>query len=176
MPLLKEGRLIEDTWVVLADGANAPAKANIVVSFDRLKQDLKSLISREGLLGVYLDNNVDVHELAPFIEKLSIISLNFPVFTDGRAYSQARTLTTELEFTGELRATGDVLVDQGIFMSQCGFTTFETDERQSPNQWLSIANAMSLAYQKGYNSREGFSPREVLEERDQNQPAAWGHF
>ena len=49
------------------------------------------------------------------------IDLNFPKFTDGRAFSQARLLRTRLGFQGELRATGDVLIDQLVQMQRCGF-------------------------------------------------------
>ncbi len=49
------------------------------------------------------------------------IDLNFPKFTDGRAYSQAFLLRRRLGFTGELRATGDVLIDQLVQMERTGF-------------------------------------------------------
>ena len=49
------------------------------------------------------------------------IDLNFPKFTDGRAYSQARLLRQRLKFAGEIRATGDVLIDQLVQMARCGF-------------------------------------------------------
>ncbi len=49
------------------------------------------------------------------------IDLCFPKFTDGRAYSQARLLRQRRQFTGEIRATGDVLIDQLVHMARCGF-------------------------------------------------------
>ena len=49
------------------------------------------------------------------------IDLSFPKFTDGRAYSQARLLRQRRQFTGEIRATGDVLIDQLVHMARCGF-------------------------------------------------------
>ena len=49
------------------------------------------------------------------------IDLQFPKFTDGRAYSQARLLRQRRHFTGEIRATGDVLIDQLVHMARCGF-------------------------------------------------------
>ena len=49
------------------------------------------------------------------------IDLNFPKFTDGRAFSQARLLRKRLGFQGEIRATGDVLIDQLVQMQRCGF-------------------------------------------------------
>lgn len=49
------------------------------------------------------------------------IDLHFPKFTDGRAFSQARLLRQRLNFQGEIRATGDVLIDQLVQMQRCGF-------------------------------------------------------
>ena len=51
------------------------------------------------------------------------IELNFPKFTDGRAYSQAFLLRRRLGFTGDIRATGDVLVDQLVQMERTGFSS-----------------------------------------------------
>ena len=50
------------------------------------------------------------------------IDLHFPKFTDGRAYSQAFLLRRRLGYTGEIRATGDVLIDQLVQMQRSGFT------------------------------------------------------
>ncbi len=165
MPLLKDGRTVEDHWHFIGDDDDIPVQGDIVVSFERLKNSLEILVMRKGYLGVRLDNNEDAHDLAPYINNLALIALEFPAFTDGRAYSQARLITTQLNFTGELRATGNVLADQGVFMSRCGFDAFEIDEHQPPHLWDRLANAMSLAYQKGYRARAGFSPRAVVASR-----------
>ncbi len=165
MPLLKDGRIVEDHWQFIGDDDDIPVQGDIVVSFERLKNSIEILVMRKGYLGVRLDNDADAHDLAPYINNLALIALEFPAFTDGRAYSQARLITTQLNFTGELRATGNVLADQGVFMSRCGFDAFEIDEHQPPHLWLSLANAMSLAYQKGYRARAGFSPRAVVASR-----------
>ena len=76
--------------------------------------------SAEGQAGVLaLDNTVDPQTLS--LEGISRIDLHFPKFTDGRAYSQAYLLRRRLAFTGEIRATGDVLIDQLVQMSRSGF-------------------------------------------------------
>jgi len=165
MPLLKNNQIIEDTWTFIEEGSDIPDQGNIVVSFERLTNHFKTLVMRNGALGVHLENDIDAQSLAPYIKKLSLIALHFPAFTDGRAYSQARIITTQLNYLGELRATGNVLVDQGVFMSRCGFDAFVIDERQPPLLWANIANTMSLAYQRGYKARAGFSPREGIASR-----------
>ena len=55
------------------------------------------------------------------LDGITRVDLNFPKFTDGRAYSQARLLRQRRQFTGEIRATGDVLIDQLVHMARCGF-------------------------------------------------------
>jgi uncharacterized protein (DUF934 family) len=66
-----------------------------------------------------LANDVDPRTVA--LAGVTRIDLHFPKFTDGRAYSQAFLLRRRLGFTGELRATGDVLIDQLVQMERTGF-------------------------------------------------------
>ena len=68
-----------------------------------------------------LANDVDPRTLD--LAGLTRIDLQFPAFTDGRAYSQAFLLRRRLGFAGELRATGDVLIDQLVQMQRTGFDT-----------------------------------------------------
>jgi uncharacterized protein (DUF934 family) len=65
-------------------------------------------------------NDVDVQTLS--LDGVTRIDLVFPKFTDGRAFSQAFELRRRLGYTGTLRATGDVLIDQLVQMQRCGFT------------------------------------------------------
>ena len=66
-------------------------------------------------------NDADVTELS--LEGVDRIELNFPKFTDGRAYSQAYLLRRRRKFAGDLRATGDVLIDQLVQMERTGFSS-----------------------------------------------------
>ena len=66
-----------------------------------------------------LGNEIDPMEVN--LDGITRIDLHFPKFTDGRAYSQARLLRQRRQFTGEIRATGDVLIDQLVHMARCGF-------------------------------------------------------
>jgi len=66
-------------------------------------------------------NDADVTELS--LEGVDRIELNFPKFTDGRAYSQAYLLRRRRKFAGDIRATGDVLIDQLVQMQRTGFSS-----------------------------------------------------
>ena len=72
-----------------------------------------------GLNVIQLANDTDPRTVS--LDGVERIDLNFPKFTDGRAYSQAFMLRRRLGFTGELRATGDVLIDQLVQMQRSGF-------------------------------------------------------
>jgi uncharacterized protein (DUF934 family) len=74
----------------------------------------------EGVNVLSLANDADPREVS--LEGVDRVDLHFPKFTDGRAYSQAFLLRRRLGFTGEIRATGDVLIDQLVQMARTGFT------------------------------------------------------
>lgn len=83
--------------------------------------------STEGVLAV--ENAADV--LALSLEGVQRIDLHFPKFADGRAFSQAVLLRRRLGFTGTIRATGDVLIDQLVQMQRCGFSEAVLREDQN---------------------------------------------
>ena len=73
--------------------------------------------------GVTLANTVDIETLEADLPRLSLVALQFPKWIDGRAYSQAHVLRVRLGYRGEVRATGDVLVDQLAQMQRTGFSS-----------------------------------------------------
>ena len=81
------------------------------------------------------------------LDGITRIDLHFPKFTDGRAYSQARLLRQRRGFTGELRATGDVLMDQLVHMARCGFDVAVLKEGLDPQDAERQFNRFSAFYQ-----------------------------
>ena len=84
----------------------------------------------------------DADPLQAVLAGVDRIDLNFPKFTDGRAFSQAFLLRRRLGFQGEIRATGDVLVDQLAQMERSGFDVAVLRADQD----LSIAHRVLAAY------------------------------
>ncbi|HEX4847866.1 MAG TPA: DUF934 domain-containing protein [Novosphingobium sp.] len=80
---------------------------------------------------VRLEPGDDARDLIPHLSRLQLIEVNFPVFGDGRGYSAARILR-EAGYQGELRAVGEVLVDQIAFMRRCGFDAFAPEVPLEP--------------------------------------------
>lgn len=88
----------------------------------------------------------DARALIPHLAHIRLVEVNFPVFTDGRGYSAARILR-EAGYTGELRAVGDVLVDQLGFMRRCGFDAFEPDQPFDDGEVRAALSRFPHAYQ-----------------------------
>ncbi len=76
---------------------------------------------------VRIEPGDDARALLPFLDRLALVEVNFPSFGDGRGYSSARILR-EAGYAGELRAVGDVGIDQLSHMRRCGFDAFAPDK------------------------------------------------
>lgn len=84
---------------------------------------LDAFLGQSNATAVRLESSDDARDLLPHLERLSLVEVSFPKFRDGRGYSSARILR-EAGYAGELRAQGDVLVDQIPLMRRCGFDSF----------------------------------------------------
>lgn len=95
-----------------------------------------SFLDQSDADAVRIEPGDDARDLLPHLGRLRLVEVNFPSHTDGRGFSAARLLR-EHGYTGELRAVGDVLVDQLRYMRRCGFDAF------APDQWLDEEDAKS---------------------------------
>ncbi|MBK8272195.1 MAG: DUF934 domain-containing protein [Sphingomonadales bacterium] len=84
---------------------------------------LDAFLDQTNATAVRLEPDEDARLLIPHLERLALVEVAFPKFRDGRGYSAGRILR-EAGYTGELRAQGDVLVDQIPLMRRCGFDSF----------------------------------------------------
>jgi uncharacterized protein (DUF934 family) len=87
---------------------------------------LDAFLDQSNATAVRLEPDEDARLLIPHLDRLALIEIAFPKFRDGRGYSSARILR-EAGYKGELRAQGDVLVDQIAFMKRCGFDSFAAE-------------------------------------------------
>jgi uncharacterized protein (DUF934 family) len=147
MPLVKNGNTATDIFVHVPDGAELPGDAAVLVSAARFLEDPEALLKRVGKLGVIWPNNRDVDDLVPWLERLAMVALVFPTFRDGRAYSQARLLRERHGYDGELRATGQVLRDQFVFMLRAGFDAFEVKKESDAEAFAVSVRRYSVFYQ-----------------------------
>jgi uncharacterized protein (DUF934 family) len=109
----------------LLDDAPVPEGVAVIVPAARLLADAAEFARHVAPTGVLWPNDRRAAELAPHLDRLALVALVFPKFKDGRAYSQARQLRERYGFRGELRATGEILRDQFLFLQRAGFDAFE---------------------------------------------------
>lgn len=147
MPLVKGGKVVEDSFVMLAVDTPLPETGDILVPADRFLADAQGFLARSGKVGVIWPNNRDLDALVPYLGKLAAIALVFPVFRDGRAYSQARLLRERHGYRGELRATGQVLRDQFVFMLRAGFDAFDVKKPADAQAFTETLKRYSVFYQ-----------------------------
>lgn len=147
MPLVKNGTVAADTFVHVAEDAEIPVDGAALISAARFLANPDALVARSSPTGVIWPNNRDVDDLVPYLDRLAVVALMFPSFRDGRAYSQARLLRERHGFKGELRATGQVLRDQFVFMLRAGFDAFEVVKQADAEAFLATAKRYTVFYQ-----------------------------
>lgn len=147
MPLVKQGRITTDLFVHVADGAELPGDGAVLVSAERFLADPDALLRRPGKTGVVWPNNRNLDDLVPHLDRLASVALVFPTFRDGRAYSQARLLRERYGYDDELRATGQILRDQFVFMTRAGFDAFEVKKDADADAFAATMKRYSVFYQ-----------------------------
>ena len=147
MPLVNGGKIVDDGFVKLAVDTPLPEGGDILVPAERFLSDADALLKRGGKIGVIWPNNRDIAELVPYLDKIATVALVFPSFRDGRAYSQARLLRERYGYRGDLRATGQVLRDQFVFMLRAGFDSFEVKKQADAEAFMQTAKRYSVFYQ-----------------------------
>ncbi|UZE48441.1 DUF934 domain-containing protein [Rhodopseudomonas sp. P2A-2r] len=147
MPLVKDGKIVGDSFIHVADDVEIPAEGAVLMSAARFLADPEALVGRNNPTAVIWPNNRDVDDLVPWLSKLAAVALVFPTFRDGRAYSQARLLRERYKYRGELRATGQVLRDQFVFMLRAGFDTFEVKKDADAEAFAATARRYTVFYQ-----------------------------
>lgn len=147
MPLVKDGMIVADAFIHVADDAELPVGAAVLVSTARFLHNPEGLLVETQKLGVIWPNNRALDDLLPYLDRLAVVALVFPSFRDGRAYSQARLLRERHGYHGELRATGQVLRDQFLFMLRAGFDALEARKESDAEAFALTAKRYSVFYQ-----------------------------
>jgi uncharacterized protein (DUF934 family) len=147
MPLIKNGAVIMDPYVTVSDDAQLPEGAPVLVTAARFFANTAALLERNAPVGVIWPNNKNVAELAPFLARLAMVALTFPNFKDGRAYSQARLLRERYGFRGELRATGQILRDQFVFLVRAGFDSLDVKKAADADAFAAALARYTVFYQ-----------------------------
>ncbi|MCK8778704.1 DUF934 domain-containing protein [Rhizobium sp. NTR19] len=116
------GFVENDPWVIETDEVKASEEQKALLPLADLIEKAES--SNDVGLGVLIKPGDDVRKLEPYLYRLEIVAVEFPAFNDGRAFSHASLLRERLAFRNEIRAVGDVLIDQIPLMLRCGIDSF----------------------------------------------------
>ena len=105
-----------------------------------------------------LANDVDVETIVDSLARYEVVALSFPAWTDGRAYTQARLLRARYAYSGEIRATGQVLVDMLPLLQRCGFDAVVLRADQS----LGAARRALGFFPEGHYQGDVIEPRPLF--------------
>ena len=122
--LWTHGHFAEDAFVTLDDVAAIPTSGAVIVTLKRWREQRGELLAHGRRIGVLVEPTAVLGALTDALSHVATIVIPFAKFTDGRGYSLARRLREEVHFKGELRAVGEVLIDQIPLMLRCGFDSF----------------------------------------------------
>lgn len=144
-----ESRVLEaDPWVQVTDDAALP-EGPALVSRTRWQATRETLIARGAPVGVVLAPGDAVEEIAADLPHLACVALHFPGPGEGRPYSAARLLRGRYGYRGEIRAVGDVLIDQVHFLKRSGFEVLALRADQDVQAALAALKTFSVHYQPG---------------------------
>ena len=153
MPLIKNGLIVADPWSAPSDDSQIPATGPVLVSLARWRGERAGLLRRGGPLGVRLSGAEPPALIADDLDRIALVALEFPSFRDGRAYSYARLLRERYRFRGEVRAVGNLLRDQFLFLHRCGFDAVEVADAKEAAAWAEALREISVAYQPASDRR-----------------------
>lgn len=158
-----------DAWVRVADDEALPQGRPAIVPLARWLAERDHLSQRNAPTGVWLRADEQPDEILGDLVTLPVIALDFPNMNNGRHFSTARLLRERHGFTGELRATGEVLRDQMFFMARCGFDSFELPEGRTADSARAAFGEFSAVYQPATDT---LTPIPALRGELRHAPAA----
>jgi uncharacterized protein (DUF934 family) len=153
MALVKDSRLVEDVFVDVTSEDSLPEEGALIVSLEQWRNHREELMARGEPLGVRLHSDESPELIADDLKHFDVVALEFPKFRDGRAYSYARLLRERYGYTKELRAVGDVLLEQLFFMLRTGFDAFEIEGHDPLGAFRTAVSDISVSYQPSSDGR-----------------------
>jgi uncharacterized protein (DUF934 family) len=143
-----------DRFVNVPDEEPLPDAGGVILSLARFQTDGEALLEQGRAVGVRIEPDQSVEDLAYDLPRLSLVALAFAKFRDGRPYSSASLLRERFGFDGEVRAVGEVLREQAAFMVRCGFDAFEPADGSTPQEWVATAFRFRHVYQRAADDRQ----------------------
>ncbi len=153
MPVVRDGKVVDDSWLSIADDAAVPENRAAVVSLARWQNQRAALALRQAPLGVRLRSGDAAAEIAVDLGHFALVVLEFPKFNDGRGFSSARLLRERYRFKGEIRAAGHLIRDQLQFLARCGVDSLDAPDESWAEKWRIAQAEISVVYQPAADAR-----------------------
>ena len=126
--LLKDNRVIDDSWTALAEGALSLPDGDLLLSYAQWQTFSDQIETHRGSIGVVIEGTAEIEDIIEPLLNLPLIAINFPKFADGRGFSVASLLRDRYNYCGEIRAVGGFIRDQLYLLNRCGFNAFKFAE------------------------------------------------
>jgi uncharacterized protein (DUF934 family) len=153
MALIKNGELATSSFVDASAADAIPPTGPVIVSLDQWQAHRDELLTRKAPLGIRMHSDQPPELIAADLQHFAVVALEFPKFRDGRAYSYARLLRERYGFKGELRAVGEVLLEQLFFMLRTGFDAFDVQGADPLKDYRTALADFSVWYQPTADGR-----------------------
>ncbi len=150
MKIIKDKQIIEDSWQHIADDEEI-GNGDITVSLSRWSSEKNTLANHSGNIGVRIAPADNVADIADDLNKINLIAVELPAFTDGRAFSHARLLRSRYGYEGEIRAVGKYMADQAFYLQRVGVNAFELEDTEEYPAVISTLNDFTVKYQASTN-------------------------
>jgi len=144
---------LTNSWALIQDDSADFSQQNIMIPAMYWLEN-QELFSDRTDVSIWFSGDADLSLFKGKLTNIPVIGINFPAFADGRGYSLARLISEREDYKGELRAIGDVLIDQLYFMKRCGFTTYLLKEGLSPKKAINYFETFNAPYQLAADIKE----------------------
>ena len=156
--IFNDGSIRDSDWQLLRSADSLALETlpagDLILPLAFWQTNRSALELRQGNLGVWLESDIQLEDIADQLQAVELVAINFPAFTDGRGYSTARLLRERYSYPGEIRAIGDVLQDQLCYMRRCGFDSFKLKEGKSIESAAKALFPFRESYQTGTDQPE----------------------
>ncbi len=150
MKIIKDKQIIEDSWRHITDEEEI-GSGNITVSLPRWIKEKNTLLAHQGKVGIRISPADKIEDISADLNNISLVAVELPVFTDGRAFSHARLLRSRYGYEGEIRAIGKYIPDQVFYLHRVGVNAFELENTEELPLALSTLNDFTVEYQVSSN-------------------------
>ena len=151
MARLIKGRELQaaNPWTVAGAEGAAPDATHLILPLADYIKAIEAGEPADRRAPLLQAANVDVSPLAPYLDRVPLVAIDFTTTGDGRGFTQAQLLRGRFGYRGELRAVNKIRADQMFFLARCGFDAFELLDDEDPDIALAQLDRFSVAYQKG---------------------------